>query len=362
MKKFLLSLCVVLALIACKDEKKDEQADTIPVVKIGVLYPLSGDGAIYGEAAKNAVDIFFEDFNKKSPKFKYQLIFEDNQNQLAKQATLAKKLIYMDNVDVIVTVMSNFGAVVSPIAEKNKILHISTATDPSVAIGKYNIIASSNPIGEIDLLYNTLIQKKAKNVDIVLANVSGTEMLLRYLKQKNDERKALNINQIYYTNVDEKDFRTMFHKIKENKPDYIIALLAMPTIDIFMRQYHENQINIPVTGIETFSYLQNKELAENMWYVDAAPATDDYVQKYQAKTGSAVTNYAEYMDFILQIITFGYEGAGTTDRKQVADYIENNAANQHTAVGTISTAPDGFLYAEPVIRRIISGQSIIVKE
>ncbi len=358
MKKLLFSLFILLALTACKDKQTVSQS----VIKIGALYPMSGDGAVYGKAATNAVNIFFENFNKKSSKFKYEVIFEDNQNQLSKQATLAKKLIDIDNVDVIITVMSNFGAVVSPMAEKNKTLHISTATDPSVAIGKYNIIASSNPIGEIDLLYKTLLQNNAKNIDVVLANVSGTEILLRYLKQKNDEERKLNINQIHYTNVDEKDFRIMLHKIKDSKPDYIIALLAMPTIDVFMRQYRENQINIPVTGIETFSYLQNKELAEGMWYVDAAPATDDYIQKYQAKTGSETTDYAEYMDFILQMITFGYEGAATTDREQVANYIENNAAGQNTAVGIISTAPDGFLNAQPVIRKIINGQSVIVKE
>ena len=68
------------------------------------------------------------------------------------------------------------------------------------------------------------------------------------------------------------------------------------------------------------------------------------------------------MDFILQMITFGYEGAGTTDKEKVADYIENNATNQNTAVGIISTAPDGFLNAQPVIKKIINGQSVVVEE
>ncbi len=357
MKKLILILCCILAFSAC-DNKKEQNSNEKLVIKIGALYPMSGDGAVFGEAAKNAVDIFFEEFNQKPHKFEYQIVFEDNQNVLSKQATLAQKFINMDKVDVLISVLSNFGAVVSPLAEQSKTLHISTATDPSVAKGKYNIIASSNPQGEVDLLYDTLLKNKAKKVDVVIAQATGPEVMLEGLKQK----EGLNIGQVYSVNINEKDFRLMLHKIKENKPDYIIALLAMPTIDIFMRQYHENQMNIPVTGIETFSYLQNKELAEGMWYVDAAPATDEYVKKYQQKTGSNTTNYAEYMDFMLQMVTFGYEKSGSTNGEDVANYLENNATGQKTAVGVISVEPDGVLIAQPVVKKVINGEPVIIEE
>ena len=357
MKKFALVLCMILALGACKEEKA-KQPQSKPVIKIGALYPMSGDGAVFGEAAKIAVSIFFEEFNSKPHKFDYQVVFEDNQNVLSKQAVLAQKIINIDKADVLITVLSNFGAVVSPLAQQSKTLHISTATDPNVAKGKYNIIASSNPQGEIDLLYTTLLKNKVQKVDVVIAQATGPEVMLDELKQK----EGLNIDQVYSVNINEKDFRLMLHKIKENKPDYIIALLAMPTIDVFMRQYHENEINIPVTGIETFSYLQNKELAEGMWYVDAAPATDEYVKKYQEKTGSNTTNYAEYMDFMLQMVTFGYEKSGSTNAEDVANYLENNASGQKTAVGVVSVEPDGVLIAQPVVKKVINGEPVIIKE
>lgn len=361
MKKLILTLWMILALGACKEETKP-QAQQKSIVKIGAIYPMSGDGGIFGQAAKKAADMFFEEFHSKPSKFKYQIIFEDNQNKLSKQALLAQKLINVDKVDVIITVMSNFGAVVSPLAEQNKVLHFSTATDASVAKGKYNFIASSNMEGEIDLLYRQLVKKGAQNIDVVIAQATGPEQILSDFRKKIDIEKKLNINQVYRVNQSEKDFRLMFQKIKNDKSDYIMAILAMPTIDVFMRQYFENKINIPVTGIETFSYLQNKELAEGMWYVDAAPPRDDYVKKYQAKTGAITTDYAEYMDLILQMITFGYEGAGTTDKRSVADYVEDNASGQKTAIGIISTAPDGFLNGQPVIKKIMNGETIIIKE
>ncbi len=363
MKKWLLSLYMILALVACKEEKKQEtQTDAKPVIKVGMIAPLSGDAAVFGEAIKAASGMFFEEFDKKPSKFKYQLIFEDDQHKLSKQAVLAQKLINIDKVDVLVTHSTDIGTVVSPLAEQSKTIHFSVAMDLNVAKGKYNILASSNPKGEVDLLYKTLLENGAEKVDIVLAQVTGTETWLNYLKQKNEFEKKLNIDKIYYVNPDEMDFRTMLYKIKNNKPDYIITMLAMPSIDAFMRQYHENQINIPVTGIESFSYLQDKGLAEGMWYIDAATATNDFVTRYQAKTGSTTTNYAEYTDFILQMITFGYEGAGTTDKETVIDYIQNNSAGQITAVGKITTEPDGILNGQPIVRKIISGQLTEIKE
>ncbi len=363
MKKLLFVFCMALALVGCKEEKKTEaNADTRPVVKVGVIAPLSGDAAIYGDAAKTASDMFLEEFNKKSSKFKYQVIFEDGQHKLSKQAVLAQKFINIDKVDVLVTLSSDIGSVVSPLAEQSKVMHFSVAIDLNVAEGKYNILASSNPKGEVDLMYETLLKKGAKKVDVVLAQVTGTEMWLDYLKQKVNSEEKMSIGKIQYVNPHEMDFRTLLYKIKEDKPDYIITFLAMPSIDAFMRQYHENQINIPVTGIESFSYLQNTSLAEGMWYIDAATATDDFVARYQAKTGSAVTNYAEYMDFILQMITFGYEGAGTTDRETVIDYIQDNSDGQITAIGKITTEPDGILNGQPIIRKIINGNYVEVEE
>ena len=65
MKKLLLSLCMLLALSACKDEKKNE-ADTRPIIKIGVSLPLTGNVAFMGNVAKEAVLMNFENGKLKT--------------------------------------------------------------------------------------------------------------------------------------------------------------------------------------------------------------------------------------------------------------------------------------------------------
>ena len=86
------------------------------------------------------------------------------------------------------------------------------------------------------------------------------------------------------------------------------------------------------------------------------------LKKYQKKTGKTATDYSEYMDFILQMITFGYEGAGTTDKEKVIEYIQNNSAGQNTAVGIISTDEDGILQGQAIVKKIINGQPIVIEE
>ncbi|MDR1026749.1 MAG: ABC transporter substrate-binding protein [Lactobacillus sp.] len=361
-KLFILTLFIIAAGIAVviKNSISDPKtsASSKPVVKIGIIYPMSGDGAIFGETAREVADMFFEEFNKKNPLFDYQIIFEDNQMKLDKNASLANKLIQVDKVDVLVTCLSNFGAVVSPIAERNKTLHFSVATDPIVAEGFYNFMASSNVEGEAGLLYDTLISNGARNVDIVVVNATGPMSMIKYFEDKVTKDKGLLIGNKYSVNADEKDFRTLISKIKNNNPDYVIVMLAFPTIDVFLKQYKDAGVNIPFTGIETFTYLENKALAEGQWYVDAAPATSEFEAALEAKTGKTATNYGEYMNLILQMITLGFEGAQSKDKALVGEYILQNSNGSDTAIGIVSTKPEGIIDGQPVIRKIINAQTM----
>lgn len=67
-----------------------------PVVKIGVIYPMSGDGANFGAAAQVTKEIFMEDLQIANPKYNYQFVWEDNQLKLPQTASAAQKLISLD--------------------------------------------------------------------------------------------------------------------------------------------------------------------------------------------------------------------------------------------------------------------------
>ena len=100
-----------------------------PIVKIGFIYPMSGNAAFFGDGAKNAAKMFFEDV-KKPLKNNYEIIFEDSQAQPAISVKAAMKLISFDKADVLIDCMSGVSAAVSKIAEDHKTPHLAFAPYP----------------------------------------------------------------------------------------------------------------------------------------------------------------------------------------------------------------------------------------
>lgn len=138
-------LAVVLGFVGRSifDEEKTEIMER-PAVKVGVIYPLSGNAAALGQAAQNATRMYLENFESSSHPFRYQIIFEDSELNDDKAVVIAERMIGKDDVDALVTIGSEIGEKVSKIAEMNRIVHLSVATDEAAAEGKYNFMITSS--------------------------------------------------------------------------------------------------------------------------------------------------------------------------------------------------------------------------
>lgn len=366
MKKNTFALALFIAVIGVYwimlNKSPLSNVDNPHTVKIGVIYPLSGDGANFGAAAKITANIFMDDLQKHNPHYNYHLIWEDNQFKLPQTATVAQKLINIDKVDALITMTSNHGQVVSPIVEKNKVLHLSIATDPSVAAGKYNFAVATSAERESQKLISELLRRKIKNVSAVVIKAQGPDMIYNTFKTRSDE-SGITIGQEFKVNTGERDFRMVVSKIIENSPDMILLMLMTPESDIFLRQLRQSGSKIPVTGIETFSFLKNKDLAEGMFFVDAAKPTEEFIEKFQAKTGSDNTEYGEYLYTVLQILVNAYEkvdfGSNKPDNEAIAAKIYSASNGMQTAIGPITINKEGFIDSNAVIKKIKNGKIVL---
>ncbi len=321
MKKFLLSLCMVLALVACKDEKKEEaQADTKPVVKIGVLYPLSGDSAFFGDSAKKAANLFFKEFDATKFKYKYQLIWEDSQSSPVRAAMATHKLIDYDHVDVIYDMHSGVSIAVSPIANAKKTLHLAFAQDRAISTGFYNwrVVTSTKKTGE--KMLSALKKRNLLNVIGVVENIAGTMSLYGGFENVAKQDKDMSLETMSI-NPGERDFNLLLQKIQSKKPDAIVVSLHAPEIDIFMRQARMNEINIPIVGVQSFTFLKDKSLAEGSWYVDVAMADKNFLERYKASSGDEITNFAENFYTLLQVTTTIYESFDGKEKPTHEEFI-----------------------------------------
>lgn len=361
MKKILLVVLLIvlgaLGWLLFKSEKVEPSSDK-PMVKIGIIYPMSGNGAIYGDTAKVVVKQFFDDFNKKDHKYDYKVMFEDNQMNLATNMRLANKLLELDNVDVLVTFMSGYGVAVAPVAQNKDVIHIGIGTDPDMANYEHTMMVTNDSETKGKLLYEQLVTEGAKVVDIVIQNQVGTQSWLKYFTDAVNEGGKLTIKNTYSINDNEKDFKIILEKIKRDNPDYIVGILTTPTGDIFLKQYRTEGITIPFAGGETFNFLHDKTLAEGMWQVDSLNATSEFEERLLNETKSTSTNFGEYLDTLLQVVTWAYENAKTEDKEDIIDYIIKNGDKLSTSMGSIKITPEGIIKGKMILKRVKNGKLV----
>ena len=184
MKKFLLGLCMVLALTACKDENKaDEQTNTKPVVKIGASFPLTGNMSAIGIGAQKALIAAINEANTNpTNKYYYELLIENDQMEPKLINNVANKFIYSDKVDVIVSFFSTAGRVVAPMAVQNKIINFNFGYSPEVLQSKYNFQNFLTLNAENEAIIDFLKSKNVNNVDLLYQNIGAADQFLEPLK------------------------------------------------------------------------------------------------------------------------------------------------------------------------------------
>jgi branched-chain amino acid transport system substrate-binding protein len=144
------SIAVLLAaamfLVGCsgsRSEGPSGEADGVDkVIKIGMVGPLTGDYATYGQSVRNGVQTAIDEINADGGVNGYtlQLIAEDSRGESTEAANAIQKLIDQDRVTAIVgAVLSGETATVAPIAQDSGVLMVTpSSTAPGLTdIGDY---------------------------------------------------------------------------------------------------------------------------------------------------------------------------------------------------------------------------------
>ena len=364
MKKIILTILIIVAiaaLLTLKQPRHNEMPlpDDKPVVKIGVVYPMTGNAAFFGEGAKVAVKLFQEDIENKQTKNKYEIFFEDSQAQPAIGVKAAMKLISYDNIDVMVDCVSGVSAANSQIAQKHQIPHLAFAQDANISKGFYNWrVVTSNGLTGLKMVEN-LEKKGIQDIVIVAENVATSMSLLDGFISKKNEK--INVKNTYYINQGERDFRILLQKIKSDAPQIVLLFAITPEIDIMLRQAKEQEINIPFTSLQSHTWLQDKSLAEGDWYVDVGMVQDDeWLKRYEALANDSNTNFAEGIFVVLQVIFNTYESALGNKKLSSEEFINNLRASDglKTTLGKLIYDKQNQILDTPASLRIIKNGKI----
>ena len=129
-------LAAVIFLAGCTGSGADSPpasggSDGDKIIKIGMVGPLTGDYATYGQSVRNGVQTAIDEINAEGGVngFTLQLIAEDSKGESTEAANAVQKLIDQDKVTAIVgAVLSGETATVAPIAQDSGVLMVTPSS------------------------------------------------------------------------------------------------------------------------------------------------------------------------------------------------------------------------------------------
>ena len=195
-------------------------------IRIGAILPLTGDGALYGQMARKAIELAVEEINAKkgTGEKKFSVVYEDSQLKPDLAVNAATKLITVDKVLAIIGPMtSNEFIPVIPIAQKYKIPIISpSATSREITeLGSYKFRTIVSDIYDGTAMARFAFDKmgfrKAAVFSVDEAGPHGVSTAFM------EEFKRLGGQIVAQEKGDRDgvDFRTQITKIKAAEPDSV---------------------------------------------------------------------------------------------------------------------------------------------
>ena len=361
MKKLILSLCLALSLTSC-GEKADTPKTDKPVIKIGVIDALSGKYAENGQNVRQAIEFAKQDFSSSTIDFEF--IFEDYGFDAIRAATAANKLINADKVDALITWSSIAGNIASPLAEHNRIVHLSICNDNNVAQGKYNFTHFTPSEALAEKLVKQIENLGAKKVALFAvyqpALQKHTDAVEAILKEKNIAFERFNFS------ADNIDFNLMLDKAEMQGFDAWYLCALPPSLDAFLRTYFQKKINVPLVAIDSLLFAQDKQSVEGMKFVTSPDGNKDLLEKLTLKNGS--TNYFSvgYAYDVANLLMTAYTDLYKKNNvmpssEEVADYLLQ-LKGYKGAVGELEIDENGIIKSQAVVKQIKDGKPVEIDE
>ncbi|TQR33713.1 branched-chain amino acid ABC transporter substrate-binding protein [Campylobacter sp. MIT 99-7217] len=238
MKKFHLSLCA-LALTSFVYAKE---------VKIGVVLPLSGATAAYGQSALEGIKIAHLMQNTLDNGDKVELVITDDKGEKIEAANSATRLIATDEVLALIGEMTtaHFLQVVR-IAQKDKIPVISPAASSAKITDKpyaARVSFSDNLQGEVLARY-AITKMSFKETVIVLDQSNDFSLNLAKVFEKEFVKNGGKIKEKIRISTGDKDFKAIISKIKTINPEFIFIPIFYHEAALFARQALAMNVKIP---------------------------------------------------------------------------------------------------------------------
>jgi len=329
----IIAVMMLLLLAACSGENAETEGSTggetgTLSAKIGVVSYLTGAGAAYGEAITQGLKLAQSEINEQGD-VNIELVIEDSAGEAEQALSAAQKLMSDDEILAIIgpTLSTEFFAV-APEADLNgiTIMGTSTTAEGVPEIGDY---VFRNAIPEA-LAIPTAMEKAiertgAKKVAMIYGNDDVLTQSGFDTMKKTAEEMGLEILTIETFQKGQSDYNAQLTKIKNAKPDLVLASALYNEGAVIMDQARKMGIDVPFVGGNGFNSPQVLEIAGDAanglivatpWFGESEETkVVDFNTKYEAEYGKLPDQFAAQAYDALYIYADALKRAGEADRE-----------------------------------------------
>ncbi len=219
-------------------------------IKVGVLLPLTGSLAKFGEIEKRSYDMAVGEINAKGGVNgkKIELLFEDDTGKPDVGRSAMEKLISRDKVPVITGgYASSVVAATAPVAQQFKVpFVICTGSSDDVTEKGYDYVFRVNPpASEYPNAVKSFLQGVARDVKTVALLYENTAFGQSSSKSFEKDAKDLGLKIVVKEGYQAGaiDFTPILTKVKAANPDMIYMVSYVMDASLLMRQSKELHIN-----------------------------------------------------------------------------------------------------------------------
>lgn len=382
--KIFFSLCLALIILAVTafwiESKKSKKQNTSPEVTIGGIFSLTGNGAAYGEPARDGALLAVKSFDASRDVHnkKINLVIEDSQFD-PKTALSAYQKLKMQNVHYFLTNGSPVSAVISKEVVKDKNLEYETAAvTPAYQDGKVNTCRAAltaETAGKT--IANFVVKRVLKNHGIAFLYAKD-EYPQSMVTVISSNLSSLNVPVVATENFGKTDidFRSQIIKLKsqENSIDMLVVIPLAGQVENVFEQLKELGWNKPIVSDNWTilnKSLKNMSLVEGVYFSNYAwsgalqnndPSQVTLFKKafqetyhYDPPVIAALT-YDAYM-----ILAKGLTQEESSQPEKVGEWLSNNIKNYQGVAGTVTFNSDCEGNREGTIQVIKNGKGEMVK-
>ena len=309
MKKLLLAVLLLASFIMSCGNGGEKKSDGGNVIKIGVIGPLTGEVAQYGEAVINGVKLKTKEINDAGGinGKKIELVIADSKGDSQEAINIYKKMVSQDKVDLVIgeVISSATLAIVDLAQNAKKPLITASGTNMDITKGRDFVFRTTFT----DPYQGAATAKYAKTKGIksvaVLTNTSSDYSVgLAEAFKKQAQADGIKVIEEKYTK-DDKDFKSVLTKIKGQNPESIFIPDYYNTIGLIVTQANELGIKTQYLGGDGWDGIQANfgAAAEGAIFASqfAPNDTDETVQKF-------IGNYKkEYSKDPIVFAALGYD-------------------------------------------------------